>query len=137
MKNFALPLLCLAFAATAAYGLSSGGCGGNVVGQDPGTADMTVVAASSYSCDQRTASPPVCKEFSNLSSTTTTSDFQGLCAVQIAAGPCTRANSLGGCQAANSQYTLTNWFYTGGSYTTTSQVQSYCTSISTTYVPAN
>jgi hypothetical protein len=134
VKRILLPLATLLVLASMQLFVSFGGCG-TTVGMTDMQGPPDLVPPSIYSCDQETAMPPSCKEFSNLSASFSESMIQGLCPAPLAVRACSRTNLLGGCRATSSTYTLTTWFYSGGSmFTTSAQVQAYC---GNAYVPPN
>lgn len=133
MKYLARSLLGLVLAGSGAYVTCWSGCDSPTVGNPEVVPDMTVV--STYSCDQQSAKPPQCKEFSEISPSQPTSGLEALCSTALTPGPCSRATSYGGCRTKNATYTYTVWFYPGGTmFSSSAQVQTYC---GAAYVPPN
>ncbi len=131
MKYLARSLVCLALTGAGAYLTGWPGCDSPTVGNVEVVPDMTLV--STYSCDQQTAKPPQCKEFSEISASQPVSGLEALCSNPLTPGPCARATSYGGCRTKNATYTYTVWFYPGGTmFSSSAQVQTYC---GAAYVP--
>ena len=97
-------------------------------------------SSSTGSCNSTTPQP-FCEEYTKASTDELALDAEPLCADHHgvwADAACSRTNVIGGCTADISGpyggFTLTDWFYQGGTIVTTADVMAKCTALGEQFV---
>jgi hypothetical protein len=103
------------------------------------TSDSEPEQHTTGSCTNTGAPQPACIEYSNASTEALEQDAAPMCHPGVwRFETCDRAMVIGGCttmvNGPHGSFTVTNWFYAGGSLVTPDDVMARCSAIGQTFV---